>query len=573
MEWLAILLSTASTRVLLNGEPGPPIWHRAGLRQGDPVAPQLFVLAVDTLGRLLRRAHSLDILQPLHPLRHIPAISLYADDVVIFSHPDTHDIRAIRRILDVFGKASGLCTNLAKCSASPIRCDEGHVAMITSEMACPISYFPVKYLGLPLSLRKPSTVDLLPLVDKLERKLSTWLGSMLSLGDRLALCRHVLCAMPIHILIAIAVNKSILARVNRIIWSFLWVGRKDARGGQCRVNWARVCRPTFLGGLGIRDLQRAGVALRTRWLWLQRTDASRPWSHLRLPHDPAASQIFRASTSWEVRDGRTCRFWTDPWIDGKAIPELAPLVFSLVSRRHRRDRTVAEGLPGRAWVRDIAGALGPAALIQYIELWRMLQNATLSAGPDVLRWKWTESGVYSAKSCYLALFHGSTTDASWKLTWKTWAPLRIKIFIWLALQDRCWTADRLARRGLPHNDSCVLCDQTTEDMHHLFTSCPFSRQIWHEVLSWCRSTATIPNPDTTFADWWMDACTSSPSALRKGLCSIIALTAWAIWRHRNGCVFDQRQPSIATLLQSIQEDARLWASAGANGLANLIPEI
>ena len=98
-------------------------------------------------------------------------------------------------------------------------------------MACPISYFLVKYLGLPLSLRKPSTVDLLPLVDKLERKLSTWLGSMLSLGDRLALCRHVLCAMPIHILVAIAVNKSILARVNRIIRGFLWVGRKDARGG------------------------------------------------------------------------------------------------------------------------------------------------------------------------------------------------------------------------------------------------------------------------------------------------------------------------------------------------------
>uniref|UniRef100_A0A453BF18 Uncharacterized protein n=1 Tax=Aegilops tauschii subsp. strangulata TaxID=200361 RepID=A0A453BF18_AEGTS len=28
LEWLAILLSTASTAILLNGEPGPPIWHR-----------------------------------------------------------------------------------------------------------------------------------------------------------------------------------------------------------------------------------------------------------------------------------------------------------------------------------------------------------------------------------------------------------------------------------------------------------------------------------------------------------------------------------------------------------------
>lgn len=37
-EVVSIFLSTASTRVMLNGEPGPPIWHRRGLRQGDPLS-------------------------------------------------------------------------------------------------------------------------------------------------------------------------------------------------------------------------------------------------------------------------------------------------------------------------------------------------------------------------------------------------------------------------------------------------------------------------------------------------------------------------------------------------------
>uniref|UniRef100_A0A452YA33 Reverse transcriptase domain-containing protein n=1 Tax=Aegilops tauschii subsp. strangulata TaxID=200361 RepID=A0A452YA33_AEGTS len=53
LEWLAILLSSANTRVLLNGEPGPSIWRRCGLRQGDPLSPQLFSLVVDILGRLI----------------------------------------------------------------------------------------------------------------------------------------------------------------------------------------------------------------------------------------------------------------------------------------------------------------------------------------------------------------------------------------------------------------------------------------------------------------------------------------------------------------------------------------
>uniref|UniRef100_A0A453LNH1 Reverse transcriptase domain-containing protein n=1 Tax=Aegilops tauschii subsp. strangulata TaxID=200361 RepID=A0A453LNH1_AEGTS len=85
-EWIAILLTMSSTCVMVNGEPGPPIWLRCGLRQGDPVSPQLFVLAVDTLSRLKRRAHDCRILQPLHLRQAIPAISLYADDVMIFCH-------------------------------------------------------------------------------------------------------------------------------------------------------------------------------------------------------------------------------------------------------------------------------------------------------------------------------------------------------------------------------------------------------------------------------------------------------------------------------------------------------
>lgn len=55
-EWTAVLLSTASTCILLNGEPGPSIWHRRGLRQGVPLSPMLFMLVIDTLNRLLSKA-------------------------------------------------------------------------------------------------------------------------------------------------------------------------------------------------------------------------------------------------------------------------------------------------------------------------------------------------------------------------------------------------------------------------------------------------------------------------------------------------------------------------------------
>ena len=66
----------------------------------------------------------------------------------------------------------------------------------------------------------------------------------------------------------------------------------------------------------------------------------------------------------------------------------------------------------RTWIRDIHGSLGPAATIEYFDLWRRIQQVQLSDMPDKISWKWTQSGKYSASSAYKALFLGSTTAPS-----------------------------------------------------------------------------------------------------------------------------------------------------------------
>ncbi|XP_073359559.1 uncharacterized protein [Aegilops tauschii subsp. strangulata] len=265
-------------------------------------------MAIDVLDSLLAHAHRRGLLQCLTARHAASSISIYADDVVVFCHPSSRDPRVIRELLRVFGAASGLCTNFSKCSATPIQCGEDEIACIQSELACAVVGFHIIYLGIPLSVRKPSASSLLPIVEKLSKKLSTWRATLLSRGERLALVRHVLYVIPSHIMVAIAICSPVLKQVNRIIREFLWHGRKDTQSGHDPVNWQRVCRPLELGGLGIQNLHRQGIALRVRWLWLQRTDPTRPWAHLYLPSDPDASAIFRASTFWDVGDGRTCRF-------------------------------------------------------------------------------------------------------------------------------------------------------------------------------------------------------------------------------------------------------------------------
>jgi hypothetical protein len=194
------------------------------------------------------------------------SVSFYADDVVIFCHPDETELRAVCSILELFGQASGLHTNFAKCSVSPIACSDEEAAGAARLMECQLAPFPVKYLGIPLSIRKLTATAFQPLVDRLADKLPTWRASMMPRVGRLALVHSVLAAIPLHQLMVLSLNKKALKQVNKILRGFLWAGRADANGGHCHVNWSRVCRPVRLGGLGIPDIARTATSLRVRWI-------------------------------------------------------------------------------------------------------------------------------------------------------------------------------------------------------------------------------------------------------------------------------------------------------------------
>jgi hypothetical protein len=66
-NWISVLLSTASTKVLLNGVLGRCICHGRGLRQGDPLSPMLFVLVMECFSAMIKLADSRGLFSPLRP--------------------------------------------------------------------------------------------------------------------------------------------------------------------------------------------------------------------------------------------------------------------------------------------------------------------------------------------------------------------------------------------------------------------------------------------------------------------------------------------------------------------------
>ncbi|WVZ49513.1 hypothetical protein U9M48_000862 [Paspalum notatum var. saurae] len=191
--------------------------------------------------------------------------------------------------------------------------------------------------------------------------------------------------------------------------------------------------------------------------------------------------------------------------------------------------------------------------------------------PDQYRWKLSSLGVYSSKTAYRAMFVGSIMFSPWKRIWKSWVPPNCKLFTWLAINNRCWTSDRLAKRGLPHQPACPFCDQDGESIHHILTACVFSREVWTWVL-WKLNLAAITPPDalSRFNFWWCQASKSLPNGLRKGFNSLVILVSWELWKHRNACVFEGARPHLQTVLTTMASEGLLWCRAGASGLQELL---
>jgi len=187
-------------------------------------------------------------------------------------------------------------------------------------------------------------------------------------------------------------------------------------------------------------------ALQIRWWWLAKTDKERPWSGLEVPVHQNAKALFAIAVHSHVGNGNDTYFWTDRWLFGCCIEHLAPNVYTLVPQRFR-NRTVAAALHDQQWPSDLQGGLSMIGLFEYFQLWDIIQDFMLSPNEDSHSWRFETSGVFTTKSAYRAFFHGSINFEPWRRIWKTWAPPKCKVFLWLAVRDRCWTADRLAKRN------------------------------------------------------------------------------------------------------------------------------
>ncbi|GJS73079.1 RNA-directed DNA polymerase, eukaryota, reverse transcriptase zinc-binding domain protein [Tanacetum coccineum] len=166
-SWIRGCLNSAYRSVLVNGSPTQEFKIQKGLRQGDPLSPFLFILAIEALHVSLQEAKSKNLFEGV-------------------------------KILRCFHMASGLKVNFSKIKFYGIGVSNEDTHLFASTIHCQPSSLPCTYLGLPIGANLNKSNSWKPIVDKFHKTLSNWKAKNLSYGGRLTLMKSVLGALDMR---------------------------------------------------------------------------------------------------------------------------------------------------------------------------------------------------------------------------------------------------------------------------------------------------------------------------------------------------------------------------------------
>nr|KAJ0197364.1 hypothetical protein LSAT_V11C700352090 [Lactuca sativa] len=616
-RWIQSCLKTPTLSILVNGSPIKEFGMGRGIRQGDPLSPFLFLIAMEGLHIVMEEACAKGIFRGMQVPNSEVCIShlLYADDALFVGEWSDENIKNLARILRFFHVSSGLKVNFDKSKIFGIGVDRQEVTRLVEPLGYKSADFPFTYLGVPIGANMKYKRHWMPVIEKFQSRLNIWKSKTLSFGGRLTLAKAVLGSLPTFYFSLFVAPTGVIKKLESIRRRFLWGGTDEKK----RINWVAwqsVTAPKETGGLGMGSLRALNLSLITKWIWRLKVDNSGLWSKvikgIHNLHGKPAQLICKKTLPgvWsrvagvqdelkkfgidideviikKIGSGDETMFWLDKWFGGSTLKDSFPEAYKLEGHKHCKiSNRIQHGTMNWEWKST------PRTVDQISEI-NMLTNTVsdyqLIDGRDKWRCTLSSDGAFHVDALRFKIDCWNIPSMETHLKWIHEIPLKVTCFIWRANLDRIPTACALLKRGIQLDSPiCTYCGTAEEDASHVLLRCPMAMQVWDWVFRWC----DIPNVQFAsveellkFSSQW-GTCTKRRKSFvsicygkawllwkellkfssqwgtctkrRKSFVSICYGTAWLLWKARCDWVFKKSRISSVNVADLVKSTVFLW---------------
>ena len=227
-----------------------------GARQGDPLSPPIFALAIEIFSLKIRSSPEAI---PFKMGNQFIKLLLYADDSIIITTQDEDSVRFILNAVGDFFGLSGLKIQLQKCNIfnfgieGPDLCTD-----IEIERSERIMYLGIQFDRFLRFMDENITKKMEEIIEAGKK----WFYRFLTPLGRSVIAKSLLIPKICHILSCVKVSPKVISKFQQKIFEFIWGGEKK-RAAFARDD-AQVS--SYEGGLNMPDLAASLKSFQISWL-------------------------------------------------------------------------------------------------------------------------------------------------------------------------------------------------------------------------------------------------------------------------------------------------------------------
>ncbi|XP_060216245.1 uncharacterized protein LOC132643729 [Lycium barbarum] len=167
----------------------------------------------------------------------------------------------------------------------------------------------------------------------------------------------------------------------------------------------------------------------------------------------------------------------------------------------------------------------------------------------------------SIKTLYLHLI-GDRPRMPWKcMMISNGAKPKALLSLWLQIQDRLMTTDRLVGWGINVDPYCKLCTNQLETRAHLFVHYEYSKKVWTRLLKWLQILSLAATTWESHLQWIITKAKGKSKAAQLFRMAY-AEFVHAVWLERNQKTFEDRKRDWTVLAREIAYICNVRAPLG-----------